>query len=56
MLDDVVSLDAQQVLSLPLVIAAPADVSGRHEITFVIESADGQVRQEVDSSFFGPKQ
>lgn len=55
MLDDVVSLDAQQVLSLPLVIAAPADVSGRHEITFVIESADGQVRQEVDSSFFGPK-
>ena len=52
--DDTVSLDAQQVLSLPLTISAPAGITGRHDIMFVVESVDGQVRQEVDSSFFGP--
>ena len=43
-----------QVLSLPLVVQAPATTRGRHELRFVVESADGRARKVVDSSFFGP--
>jgi polyferredoxin len=49
-----VKADAEQVLSLPLDVSAPEEVSGRHQIRFVIESVDGKTRQTVDSSFFGP--
>ncbi|MGH8072516.1 MAG: 4Fe-4S dicluster domain-containing protein [Lysobacter sp.] len=49
-----VRADAAQVLSLPLVATAPATLKGRHEVVFVIESADGKIRETVDSSFFGP--
>ena len=43
-----------QVLSVPVELTAPADTRGRHDVTFVIESADGSARETVDSSFFGP--
>jgi polyferredoxin len=49
-----VKADAEQVLSLPLDVSAPEEVSGRHQIRFVIESVDGKTRKTVDSSFFGP--
>jgi cytochrome c oxidase accessory protein FixG len=48
--------DAAQVISLPVEVTAPATVQGRHDLRFVIESADGKTRQVVDSSFFGPTQ
>ncbi len=43
-----------QVLSVPVELTAPGDTRGRHDVTFVIESADGSARETVDSSFFGP--
>ena len=43
-----------QVLSVPVELTAPAETTGRHDVTFVIESADGSARETVDSSFFGP--
>jgi polyferredoxin len=43
-----------QVLSIPVVAQAPADTAGRHELHFVVESADGRTRRTIDSSFFGP--
>src|SRR5690606_1457231 len=49
-----VSAEAAQVLSVPVELTAPGDTRGRHEVTFVIESADGSARETVDSSFFGP--
>lgn len=51
----VVELAPQQVLSLPATVHAPASVKGRHEMRFVVDSADGSVRESVDSSFFGPQ-
>ena len=49
-----VRAEAGQVLSLPIEVTAPASVQGRHELRFVVESADGKARETVDSSFFGP--
>ncbi len=49
-----VRADAQQVLSLPVVVAAPASVKGRHALQFRIVTADGETSATVDSSFFGP--
>ena len=49
-----VHLPAAQVASVPVEVSAPSSVQGRHDVQFVIESADGSVRQVVDSSFFGP--
>lgn len=43
-----------QVLSVPVELTAPGDTRGRHDVTFVIESADGSARETVASSFFGP--
>ncbi|RFP61292.1 4Fe-4S binding protein [Luteimonas weifangensis] len=45
---------AEQVLSLPLQVGAPATLRGRHALRFVIETSDGSARQSVDSTFFGP--
>jgi len=49
-----VHADAGQVLSLPVVVQAPATLKGRHDVRFVVESADGRTTRTVDSSFFGP--
>ena len=45
---------AGDVLSIPVELTAPATVTGRHEVGFVVESADGSVREVADSTFFGP--
>ena len=29
-------------------------VAGKRDIVFVVESADGKSRREIDTSFFGP--
>ena len=49
-----VRAERQQVLSLPLVVEAPAGVHGRHDVQFVVEAIDGKAAETVDSSFFGP--
>jgi len=49
-----VEADAGQVLSIPVELSAPANVGGRHEVRFIVESADGDVRETADSTFFGP--
>jgi polyferredoxin len=49
-------VDAEQVLSLPLRVAAPDSIRGRHEVVFHIESLDGVSKQTVESSYFGPMQ
>ena len=51
-----VTLQPQQVLSLPLTVTAPAGTSGRHDVQFVVEAVEGDTRAVVDSSFFGPTQ
>ena len=52
----VVQAEAQQVLSLPLVVTAPANTRGRQALSFRIHSSDGTSSETVDSSFFGPLQ
>jgi polyferredoxin len=49
-----VRADAQQVLSLPLEVSAPATLRGRQSLRFVIEADDGSASDTVDSNFFGP--
>lgn len=51
---DVVEVGAQQVVSVPLTVRAPATVKGRQDMRFVIESTDGEATAGVDSTFFGP--
>ena len=51
-----VSTRAQQVLSVPLIVTAPASVRGRQSLRFIITSTDGGSSETVDSSFFGPLQ
>jgi len=50
----IIPVAAGSVASLPLTLSAPAGTGGRHGVTFVVHSADGQVERTVDSSFFGP--
>jgi polyferredoxin len=49
-----VDVAAQQVVSLPLTVAGPPGVRGRHALRFRIAAADGSASEVVDSSFFGP--
>ena len=49
-----VDAKAEQVLDLPVTATAPATVSGRHEVRFVVVDESGEARAEVESSFFGP--
>jgi len=51
-----IEVGPEQVLAVPIEVGAPAGISGRHELTFVIESLDGKVRRSISSSFFGPPQ
>ncbi len=52
----IVPAGAQEVLSIPLVLSAPASTQGRHAARFRIVSIDGTNDTTVDSSFFGPVQ
>jgi polyferredoxin len=45
---------AGEVASVPLTVAAPSGVRGRHEVRFEVRSADGSTTKSVESSFFGP--
>ena len=49
-----VDVGSQQVVSLPLTVAGPEGVRGRHALRFRIATADGSASEVVDSSFFGP--
>ncbi|NLA68389.1 MAG: cytochrome c oxidase accessory protein CcoG, partial [Gammaproteobacteria bacterium] len=51
---DAVHAAPQQVLSVPVIVAAPDSVKGRQPLVFHVESADGGASETVDSSFFGP--
>jgi cytochrome c oxidase accessory protein FixG len=53
-LEQPVRADAEEVLSLPLVLSAPATVRGRQDVVFTIRSEDGAVSETIDSTFFGP--
>lgn len=45
---------AGTVLAEGMTVAAPADIQGKHAVRFMIESTDGTVRTQVDTTFFGP--
>nr|WP_246505572.1 4Fe-4S dicluster domain-containing protein [Coralloluteibacterium stylophorae] len=47
-------LGPQEVVSLPVTLAAPADTRGRHAARFTVTTTDGDTEVVVDSSFFGP--
>jgi cytochrome c oxidase accessory protein FixG len=51
-----VEVAAGSVASLPLTLQAPAGTRGRHDIRFVVRSADGSAERSAPSSFFGPLQ
>ena len=51
-----VEVAAGSVASLPVTLQAPADTRGRHDIHFVVRSADGSAERSTASSFFGPLQ
>ena len=48
-----VQADAEQVLSVPVTLAAPGDVRGRHGIRFRVVREDGEAEKIIESSFFG---
>jgi polyferredoxin len=45
---------AEEVLSLPLTLSAPAGVRGKRPLRFVVETADGRLRREIEANFFAP--
>jgi polyferredoxin len=49
-----VEVPAGSVISKALAVSAPADIRGRHAVTFVIEAEDKSTSVRVDSTFFGP--
>ena len=49
-----VRAQAEEVLSLPVVLSAPASVKGRQDVVFTIRSEDGASSETVESTFFGP--
>ena len=53
-LDQPIRAEAEEVLSLPVVLTAPASVKGRQDVVFTVRSDDGAVSETVDSTFFGP--
>ncbi len=46
----------EEVLSMPIVLSAPAGIATRSEIVFHVETIDGKAHESVESSFFGPGQ
>ena len=46
--------DAEEVLSLPLILSGPSSLHGRHNVKVIVNNADGSVRESIDSTFFGP--
>ena len=52
--DTIVQANAEQVVSIPIVVSGPDTIGGRHALRFQIESTDGTTRKTVESSYFGP--
>jgi len=52
--EQIVQANAEQVLSLPVIVAAPDSIGGRHEVRFHVENVDGTAARTIDSSYFGP--
>jgi polyferredoxin len=49
-----ITADAAQVLSVPVVVSAPPQTRGRHELVFSVTPAGQDRGAEVKSSFFAP--
>ena len=49
-----VSAQPEEVLSLPVVLSAPASIKGRQDLVFTVRSVDGEASETVESTFFGP--
>jgi cytochrome c oxidase accessory protein FixG len=49
-----IDVAAGEVASVPLTVAAPAGIRGRHDLRFDISASDGSATEIVESSFFGP--
>ncbi|QNK00043.1 4Fe-4S dicluster domain-containing protein [Dyella telluris] len=43
-----------EVLSVPITVATTSEVSGRHDVTFLVRDLDSDASVSVKSSFFGP--
>ena len=52
--DRTITALAEEVLTLPMTLSAPDDLHGKQAVTFEVEALDGQERESVPSSFFGP--
>ena len=52
--DTIIQANAEQVVSIPIVVSGPDTIGGRHALRFQIESTDGTTRKTVESSYFGP--
>lgn len=50
----IIDAPAEEVLNLPLTLSAPAGAHGKQAVTFQVERVDGQAREDVASTFFGP--
>lgn len=51
-----VKAEAEEVLTLTIVLRSPADVRGKKPVSFEVKSEDGTISQSVESSFFGQMQ
>ena len=49
-----VQAQAEEVLTLPVTVRAPAGTRGKHALRFEVQTVDGGETQVIDSSFFGP--
>ena len=49
-----VEVPAGSVVSQAIEVRAPADIRGRHDVTFIIVAEDKSASVRVDSTFFGP--
>jgi polyferredoxin len=50
----IIDAPAEEVLNLPLTLSAPAGAHGKQAVTFQVERIDGEAREDVASTFFGP--
>ncbi|MBV8158999.1 MAG: cytochrome c oxidase accessory protein CcoG, partial [Dyella sp.] len=49
-----VEAESGEVLSIPITVSAPSEVTGRHDVQFVVKGADVDANATIKSSFFGP--
>jgi polyferredoxin len=50
-----VAAAAEEVVEVPVILAADDDVHGKHAVTFIVDTVgDPEARKRIESSFFGP--